>query len=163
MARKGAPKRKTSEAGPKVLARNRQARFAYEILETETAGLALTGSEVKSAREGRVNLKEGYVRFEAGEAFLVGCHISPYEQAGYAQHDPVRPRKLLMHRRQIDRLASKSREKGYTVIPLAILLDGNWIKVEIALARGKHLHDKRETLRRRTLDREAEKAIKGEL
>ncbi len=156
-------KKKAETAGPKVLARNRQARFAYEILETEVAGLQLTGSEVKSARAGRVNLKEAYVRFEGGEAYLVGCHISPYPQAGYAGHDPVRPRKLLLHKRQIERLAGKSREKGYTVIPLAMLLDGNWIKVEIALARGKHLHDKRETLRRRTLDREAEKAMKGEL
>ncbi len=163
MGRRKGGRGKSSEVGPKVLARNRQARHIYDILETETAGLQLTGSEVKSAREGRVNLKEAYVRFEGGEAFLVGCHISPYEQAGYAQHDPVRPRKLLLHKRQIERLASKSREKGYTVVPLTLLLVGNWIKVEIALVRGKQLHDKRETLRRRTLDREAERAMKGEL
>ncbi len=147
----------------KVLARNRKARFEYEILEREEAGIQLLGSEVKSAREGRVNLKEAYVRFEGGEAFLVGCHISPYPNAGYAGHEPTRPRKLLLHRRQIERLAGRSREKGLTVVPLEMYLDGNWIKVEIALVRGKHLHDKRETLRRRTLEREAAAAMKGQL
>ncbi len=96
----------------------------------------------------------------AGEAFLVGCHISPYESAGYATHDPVRRRRLLMKKRQILRLASKVQEKGFTVVPLELALDGNWIKVRIALARGKQLHDKRDTLRQRTLDREAEQAIK---
>jgi SsrA-binding protein len=100
------------------------------------------------------------VVFEVGEAWLVGCHISPYENAGYARHDPVRKRKLLLHRRQIDRLGSKVQEKGLTVVPLEMFIDGNWIKVTIGLVRGKQLHDKRETLKRRTLDREAEMAIK---
>lgn len=142
------------------LAANRQARFAYEILERETAGIALTGSEVKAIRAGRVNLKEGWVELVGGEAFLVGCHIGQYENAGYAGHDPVRRRRLLMHKRQIERLASKVQEKGLTVVPLAMFLEGNWIKVEIGLVRGKRLHDKRETLRRRTLEREAEQALK---
>ncbi len=143
-----------------MLASNRRARHVYEILEREEAGIELLGTEVKAAREGRVNLREGYVQFTAGEAFLVGCHISPYESAGYATHDPVRRRRLLLRKPQIERLASRVREKGLTVVPLAMLLAGNWIKVEIGLARGKQLHDKRETLRRRTLDREAEQAIK---
>ncbi len=144
----------------KVLAANRQAGFAFEFLEHETAGIELVGSEVKSARDGRVNLKEAHVAFEGGQAFLVGCHISPYENAGYAGHDPTRRRRLLLHKNQIERLASKVQQKGLTVIPLAMVLEGNWIKLEIALARGKKLHDKRETLRRRTLEREAEQAIK---
>ncbi len=143
-----------------VLATNRKARHIYHILETMEAGIELTGTEVKAIREGRINLKEGYVSFEAGEAFLVGCHISPYEHAGYAGHDPLRRRRLLLHKHQILSLAGKVQEKGLTVVPLSVFLEGNWIKVEIALVKGKHLYDKRETLRRRTLDREAEQAIK---
>ncbi len=148
----------TREGRP--LAVNRQARFAYEVLEQETAGIALTGSEVKAIRAGRVNLKEAWVEMVGGEAFLVGCHIGQYENAGYASHEPLRRRRLLLHKRQIERLAGKVREKGLTVVPLAMRLEGNWIKVDLALVRGKQLHDKRETLRRRTLEREAEQALK---
>lgn len=144
----------------KVLATNRKARHAFFILETVEAGIELVGTEVKAIRAGRVNLKEAHVHFEAGEAYLVGCHISPYEHAGYAGHDPVRRRRLLLHKHQILRLAGKVQEKGLAVVPLVVYLDGNWIKIEIGLARGKHLRDKRETLRRRTLDREAAQAIK---
>jgi len=144
----------------KVLAANRRARFEYEFLERLTAGIALTGSEVKSVRAGRVNLTDGWVAFEAGEALLADVHISPYENAGYASHDPTRRRKLLLHKRDIVKLASKVAEKGLTVIPLAIGVEGNWIKVELALGRGKHLYDKRETIKRRTLDREAQAAMK---
>ncbi len=144
----------------RVLATNRKARHAYHILETVEAGLELVGTEVKAIRAGRINLKEAHVQFENGQAYLVGCHISPYEHAGYAGHDPLRRRRLLLHKHQILRLAGKVQEKGLTVIPLSVFLDGNWIKVEIGLARGKHLHDKRETLRRRTMDREAEQAMK---
>ncbi len=149
-----------ASSGRKILATNRKARHAYEILERLEAGIELLGTEVKAVRAGRINLKEGHVSFAGGEAFLVGCHISPYEHAGYSVHDPLRRRRLLLHKREILRLAGKVQEKGFTVIPLSVYLEGNWIKVEIALARGKHLHDKRETLRRRTLDREAEQAIK---
>jgi SsrA-binding protein len=144
----------------KVLAANRRARFEYEFLERLTAGIALTGSEVKSVRDGHVKLQDGWVAFEAGEAFLADVHIAPYENAGYANHDPIRRRKLLMHRRDIARLAAKVAEKGLTVVPIAVGLEGNWIKVELALAKGKTLHDKRDTLRRRTMDREAEAAMK---
>lgn len=144
----------------KVLAQNRKARFEYEFLERLVAGIALTGSEVKSVREGRVNLQDGYVTFEGGEAFLVNVHIAPYANAGYAGHDPMRARKLLLHKREIKRLWGKVQEKGLTLIPLAIGLEGNWIKVELALAKGKKVHDKRETLKRRELDREAEAAMK---
>ena len=144
----------------KLLATNRRARFEYEFLERITAGIALTGSEVKSVRAGHAKLMEGWVSFEAGEAFLADVNISPYENAGYANHDPTRRRKLLLAKRDIVRLASKVAEKGLSVVPLAIGLDGNWIKVELALVRGKKLHDKRETIKRRTLDREAAAAMK---
>lgn len=144
----------------RVLASNRKARHLYHILEREVAGIELLGTEVKAIRDGKVNLKEAYVTFSVGEAFLVGCHVGAYEAAGYAHHDPLRRRRLLLHKRDIDRLASKTREKGLTVVPLSVFVEGNWIKVEIALVRGKQLHDKRETLRQRTLDREAEQAIK---
>ena len=143
----------------RTLATNRKARHQYHILERETAGLELLGTEVKAARDGRVNLGEAYMAFERGQAFLVGCHIGAYSHAGYASHDPLRRRRLLLHKRQILRLAGKVREKGLTVVPLAMFVDGNWIKLEIALVRGKLLHDKRETLRRRTLEREAEQDL----
>ena len=144
----------------RVLASNRKARHTYHILEREVAGIELLGTEVKAIRAGKINLKEGYVTFAAGQAYLVGCHIGTYDHAGYAGHDPVRRRRLLLQKRQIERLAGKVQEKGLTVVPLEVFVDGNWIKVEIALVRGKQLHDKRDTLRRRTLDREAEQAIK---
>jgi len=144
----------------KLLASNRKARFEYELLERFVAGIALTGSEVKSVRAGHAKLAEGWVSFEGGEAYLADVNISPYENAGYSNHDPTRRRKLLLSKRDIVRLASKVAEKGLSVVPLAIGLEGNWIKVEIALVRGKKLHDKRETIKRRTLDREAAAAMK---
>jgi SsrA-binding protein len=144
----------------KVLAANRRARYEYEFLEHLTAGIALTGSEVKSVRAGHVKLQDGWVAFEGSEAFLADVHIAPYENAGYANHDPTRRRKLLLHRRDLVRLAAKVAEKGLTVVPIAIGLEGNWIKVELALARGKTLYDKRETIKRRTMDREAAAALK---
>jgi len=146
--------------GRRVVATNRKARHVYHVLEKEIAGIELLGTEVKAVRDGKINLKEAYVLFAGGEAFLVGCHIGAYEAAGYAHHDPLRRRRLLLHKREIERLSSKVQEKGLTVVPLSAFVEGNWIKIEIALVRGKQLHDKRETLRRRTLDREAEQAIK---
>ena len=145
----------------KVLVANRRARYEYEFLERLTAGIALTGSEVKSVREGHVKLQDGWVAFEGGEAFLADVHIAPYANAGYANHDPIRRRKLLLQRRDIARLAAKVAEKGLTVVPLAVGLEGNWVKVELALAKGKKLYDKRETIKRRELDREAAAVMKG--
>ncbi|MGQ9494766.1 MAG: SsrA-binding protein SmpB [Thermoanaerobaculaceae bacterium] len=144
----------------KVLATNRKARFAYEFLERFVAGVALTGSEVKSVREGKLNLQDGYVTFEGGEAFLVNVHISPYANAGYAGHEPLRPRKLLLHKREIKRLMGKVQEKGLTLIPLAVIVEGNWIKVELALAKGKKTHDKKQALKERDLAREAASELK---
>ncbi len=146
----------------RVLARNRRARHDYDVLETFEAGLALTGTEVKSARAGRVQLKDSHVEIRDGEAWLVGAHISPYEAANRWNHDPERDRKLLLHRREVDKLFGRTQAKGMTAIPLAVYARGNWIKAEIALAQGKKLYDKREAAKRRILDREAEEAIKGE-
>jgi SsrA-binding protein len=145
----------------KPFAVNRRARFEFELLERFTAGLMLTGSEVKSVREGRANLTDGHVVFENGEAWLVAVHISPYDHGGYSNHDPLRRRKLLLHKRELKRLVGKVTEKGLTMVALAIGVEGNWIKVELALARGKKLHDKRETIRQRTLDREAAADVKA--
>ncbi|MGV8042427.1 MAG: SsrA-binding protein SmpB [Thermoanaerobaculaceae bacterium] len=145
----------------KVLAVNRKARFEFELLERVVAGIALMGSEVKSVRDGRVSFGDGHVAFQDGDAYLVEVHIAPYENAGYAGHDPMRRRKLLLHKRELARLRAKVVEKGLTLVPLAIGVEGNWIKVEIALARGKKLHDKRETIKQRTLDREAHAEMKG--
>ena len=144
----------------RIIAQNRRARHLYHLLDHEVAGIELLGTEVKAIRDGRVNLTDAFVQFSGGQAYLVGCHIGPYEHGGYAGHEPRRTRRLLLHKRQIERLAGRVADKGLTVVPTAVVLVGNWIKVEIALARGKQLHDKRETLRQRTLDREAEQDLK---
>jgi len=150
------------EKGPIVreLASNRRAQHDYHILETFEAGLLLTGTEVKAARLGKVQLKGSFVEIRDGEAWLVGAHISPYSHGNRENHPPERDRKLLLKRRQIDRLMGRSQIKGQTVIPLSIYLKGNWIKMEIALAEGKKQYDKREAIRERELDREAQAAVK---
>ncbi len=148
------------EAAEKVIATNRKAFHDYFVLQKVEAGMALTGTEVKSLREGRVNLKDSYVAFEHGEAFLVAAHISPYSHGNRENHDPERKRKLLLHRREIDRLQGQVVEKGLTIVPLRLYFKGGVIKAEIAVVRGKKLYDKRETEKRRELDREAEAAMK---
>ncbi len=144
----------------KTLVTNRQARHRYHLLERLEAGIALEGAEVKSIRAGQANLKEAYARVRRGEAFLFNCHISPYAQAGPFAPDPRRERKLLLHRNEILRLQSATDRSGHTLVPLRIYLKGRRIKVEIAVARAKKLHDKRQALREETLDREARQAIK---
>ncbi len=124
------------------------------------AGIALTGTEVKSLREARVNLKDSYVDIDRGEAWLVGAHISPYSHGNRENHDPERKRKLLLHRREIDRLHGQLVEKGLTIVPLRLYFKGGRVKAEIAVVRGKKLYDKRESEKRRELDREAAAAIK---
>lgn len=148
------------EEGLKVICSNRKARHLYEILDTVEAGIALLGPEVKSLREGRASLGEAYARIRGGEMFLVGLHISPYEQAGRANPDPVRERKLLLHRSEIARLAGKVRERGYTLVPLRMYFRGGRAKVELALGRGKRAYDKRETIRRREEDRSLRRALR---
>jgi len=146
--------------GKKIVAVNRKARHNYEILETYEAGIELGGSEVKSLRQGKANLKDAFARVENGEVFLYGCHISPYSHASQFVPDPLRPRKLLLHKREIRRLAGKVAERGLTLVPLSIYFKKGKAKVELALAKGKTLVDKRETIRRKTMEREIEREIK---
>lgn len=145
----------------RALAQNRKARHEYHLEERYECGIALLGTEVKSLREGRAQLQEAYARMKDGELWLEGCHISPYEQGNRENHEPTRPRKLLLHRRELRRLEGKTREKGYTLVPLRFYLKGNRIKLEIALARGKRQYDKRESLKRAMQDREARAHLKS--
>jgi SsrA-binding protein len=144
----------------KVLCANRQAAHQYFLLERYEAGMALTGTEVKSVRSGKANLKDSYATLQKGEAWLFNCHISPYEYGNRQNHDPLRKRKLLLHKHELRRLTGKVEERGLTLIPTKLYLVKGRIKCEVALARGKKLHDKRETERRKTADREARQAIK---
>ena len=148
-------------AEDRVIATNRRARHEYEILETLEAGLVLRGTEVKSLRDGQVNFKDSYATVRNGEAWLMGCHISPYSHGTDANHAPERDRKLLLHAREISRLAGKVAEKGLTVVPLRIYLKQGRVKIEVGLARGKKLHDKRATLRERETRREMDKAARA--
>ena len=149
-----------SEPVQRLIADNRKARHDYHLLETFEAGVALLGTEVKAIREGRVNLRDSYARVEGGEVFLYGMNISPYSHRGYAEHDPTRRRKLLLHRIEIRKLIGKTVEKGLTLVPTQLYFKGGRVKVAIALARGKQDHDKRETIRRRETERETRAAIK---
>ncbi len=148
------------EKGLKVVTNNRRARYNYHIEETMETGIVLQGTEVKSLRLGKVNIQESFARIKDGEAFLHGMHISPYEQGNRFNHDPLRVRKLLLHKREINKLMGKIRDKGYTLVPLRLYFKGGKCKVELALARGKQLHDKRETAARRDAAKRVERAIK---
>ncbi len=148
--------------GIDVVARNRKARHDYFILETWEAGIVLTGTEIKSVRSGKVNLKEGFARFQDGEIWLFQVHISPYESGTYYNHEPARSRKLLLHGAEIRRLIGKIKEKGLTLIPLSMYIkDGKRAKVELALVKGKTKHDKRESIAERDAKRSMEKAMKN--
>ncbi len=144
----------------KEIATNRRAFHDYFIDEKYEAGLALTGTEVKSLRAGKANLRDGFVRIDGSEAWLENVHISPYTQGGYVNHEPMRPRKLLLHRREIATLIGKTRQKGYTLIPLRMYFSGNHAKVEIGLARGKRQYDKRVALAEADAKREMERALR---
>ncbi|MFY9312919.1 MAG: SsrA-binding protein SmpB [Tepidanaerobacteraceae bacterium] len=145
----------------RVLVTNRKARHDYHVLETFEAGIALVGTEVKSLREGKGNLKDSFAKVENGELFLYNMHISPYEKGNIFNRDPLRTRKLLMHKKQINRLAGRVQEKGLTLIPLKVYLnERDLVKVELALAKGKAIYDKREDIKRRDAKREVEKAFK---
>lgn len=141
-------------AAIKTIATNRKAYHNYHIGETCEAGIALTGSEVKSIRQGRVNLGDAYVKPEKGELWLLNAHIARYEASSYLSHEPTRARKLLLHRKEIAELSSKIAEKGLTLVPVRLYLKGHLAKVEIALAKGKKLYDKREAIAQRDLERE---------
>jgi len=148
------------EQAQQFIAENRKARHDYHIIETWEAGVALLGTEVKSIREGRINLRDSYARIENGEVWLMNVHISPYSHRGYASHEEMRQRKLLLHRTEIRKLLGKVAEKGLTLVPLDMHYKGGRVKVLLALARGKQEHDKRETIRKREVDRETRAAVK---
>ncbi|HKJ91806.1 MAG TPA: SsrA-binding protein SmpB [Longimicrobiales bacterium] len=148
------------DSGKKVIARNKKARHEYEILDTWEAGIALAGPEVKSIREGRVSLNEAFARVDGAQVWLEGMHVSPYDPASRWNLDPVRPRKLLLHAREIRRLIGAVQEKGLTLVPLDLYFRRGYAKVTLAMGRGKKRHDKRETLKRRATQREIERELK---
>jgi SsrA-binding protein len=145
----------------KIIAKNKKAFFNYELLETFEAGISLLGSEVKSIREGRISLKESYAEVKGGEVFLLHCHISPYEAANRFNHEPTRERKLLLHSREIKRIAGKIKEKGLTLVPTKVLINAKGkVKVEISLAKGKRAYQKKEVIKERDRDREMRAEVK---
>ena len=151
---------KEKATGEQNVCINRQARHNYFIEETYEAGLMLLGSEVKSLRDGKANLTDSYARIQKGEAFLVNAHVGHYPGANQFNHEPTRTRKLLLHAREIERLTGKTKERGLTLVPLRLYFKNGKAKVELGLARGKKLYDKRETLRRKVVEREVERALR---
>jgi len=147
--------------GEKLICQNKKAWHNYSVEEKYEAGISLLGSEVKSLREGRANLGDSYGNIKNGEIFLVDAHISPYSHANQLNHDPLRTRKLLLHKKEIRRLIGKVQERGYTLIPLRLYFSDGRAKVELGLAKGKKLYDKRESLKRKTMEREMERGRKG--
>lgn len=146
--------------GIKLIARNKKARFNYDLGDRYEAGMVLTGSEVKSLRMGKANLTDSYARLKNGEVWLVSCHISPYPFASYDNHEPERPRKLLLHKREISKLSGKIQEQGMSLIPISIYFKRGKAKVELALAKGKKIHDKRQTMKKRDQQREIARAMR---
>jgi SsrA-binding protein len=145
----------------KLICQNKKAFYNYFIEDTVQAGISLLGSEVKSLRDGKVNLGDSYGDIKKGEVFLVDAHISPYPQANRLNHDPLRTRKLLLHKKEIKRLIGKVEQRGYTLIPIRLYFTNGNVKVDLALAKGKKLFDKRETLKKKTMEREMERGRKG--
>ncbi|MBT9315486.1 SsrA-binding protein SmpB [Leptothoe spongobia] len=155
-------KKSQSSDGFKVMADNRQARFTYEILDSYEAGIALKGTEVKSIRAGKVNLRDGYAQVKNGEVWLLNVHISPHNMTNQAyNHDPRRPRRLLLHKAEIRKLIGKVEEKGLTLVPLKLYLKKGRVKVNIAVGRGKKLHDKRESLKKKQEKRDIARMLKN--
>lgn len=141
------------QATIKTIITNRKARFEFEILDRVEAGIVLSGTEVKSVREGKISLQESYASARSGELWLEGCTIQPYAHGNINNHEPTRPRKLLLHRRELDKLMQRVAEKGLTLVPISVYFKGNRLKIEIGVARGKKLHDKRETSKARDVER----------
>jgi SsrA-binding protein len=152
---------KSKDPTEQLVADNRKAHYDFHLLETFEAGLALRGTEVKAMREGRANLRDSYCRMEGGEAFLMNAHVGQYSHGGYASHDPLRPRKLLLHEAELRKLLGKTTEKGMTIVPLKLYFKHGRVKLAIALAKGKKSYDKRETIKRREAARETRAAVKG--
>ena len=151
---------KPAEKAPRLLADNRKAGFDFEYLEQFEAGVALLGTEVKSIREGRVNLRDSYAQVKDGEVFVYNVHIQPYSHRGYADHPPMRARKLLLHSHEIRKLIGKTIERGMTLVPLRMYFKDGRVKVALALAKGKQAHDKRDAIKKREVDRETRAAVK---
>ncbi len=145
----------------RLIAQNKKARHDYSILDTMEAGIVLQGTEIKSIRNSRINLKDGFVRVRNGEAFLYNVHISPYEQGNLFNHDPLRTRKLLLHKKQIQKLFGETKTAGVTVVPLKVYIKDGYAKVLIGIAKGKREYDKRETLKRKDQDRQISRALKN--
>jgi SsrA-binding protein len=145
----------------KIVSQNRKAYHNYTIEETIEAGIQLLGTEVKSLRQGKANLKDSYVIVKNSEAFLLNCHISPYSHGNIMNHDPLRTRKLLLHRKEIERLQAKTLQKGYTLIPLKLYFKGSFAKVEVGFAKGKRKYEKRDAIKEREAKRAIERAIKS--
>ena len=143
-----------------VVAKNKKAFHDYEVLDRYEAGIVLVGTEVKAIRDRKVNLKDSYARVRGGELWLENCHISPYTHGNISNHEPLRPRKLLLHRRELSKLIGRSTRKGFTIVPLSLYFKNGKIKLELGLGRGKQLHDKRETARRKAIDRDVEIELK---
>jgi SsrA-binding protein len=144
----------------KVISDNRRARHEYEILETFEAGIELSGTEVKSLRQGKANLQDSFARVEENELWLYNCHISPYDHGNRFNHDPIRKRRLLMHHKQILKIKSRMQEKGLTLIPLKLFFKGNWAKLDLALSRGKQLYDKRDSIKQRDSQRQLDRLVR---
>jgi SsrA-binding protein len=159
-AKKTETKSTPPKPAPKVVADNRRARHEYEILSTIETGIELYGTEVKSMRAGKANLADAFARIEKGQLWLHNCHISPYEHGNRFNHEPLRPRRLLAHSNEIARLEQQMKEKGLTLIPLKLYFKRNWVKVDLALARGKHLYDKREAITERDSKRQLDRLVK---
>ncbi len=157
---KAKPRGKADEHVETTVARNRRARFEFELLEKVEAGIVLTGTEVKSLRNGKASLEEAYAGIDRDEVWLYGCDIPEYLQANRMNHKPKRPRKLLLHREEIDKLLTKSEERGLTIVPLKIYFKAGIAKVEICVARGKKLHDKRESLKKQDAKRDMDRALR---
>ncbi len=151
-----------AESGRKIICVNKRARFDYDISDIYEAGLALQGTEVKSLRQGRVTLKDAYADVQDGEVYLLHAHIDQYEQGNRFNHDPERPRKLLLHKQEIRRLIGKTQERGLTLIPTRMYFTRGRAKIEIGVAKGKKHYDKRQELKRRTAQRDVERALRGE-
>lgn len=147
----------------KLIAQNRKARHDYTVVDTMEAGIVLQGTEIKSIRNGRINLKDGFVRIRNGEAYLLNVHISPYEQGNIFNHDPLRTRKLLLHKKQIAKLIAETKNTGITIIPLKVYIRNGYAKVLIGLAKGKKQYDKREDLKRKEINREINRTLKNNL
>ena len=151
----------TDGSGERLIADNRKARYDYQLSDTFEAGIVLLGTEVKAIREGRVNLRDSYGRVENGEVFLHNAHISPYSHRGYAEHEPLRRRKLLLNKVEIRKLIGKTVERGCTLVPVRMYFKNGRVKVAVSVAKGKKTYDKRETIRRREIDRETRAMVKG--